>query len=306
MRVLVTWGTKMHGTEGIAYMIADELRSSGAEVTASEASDVGQLEGYDAVVVGGALYANRWHRDARRFVRRNLEKLRRVPVWFFSSGPLDESAEREAIAPTREVQALMERVGARGHKTFGGRLSADVEGFPAKAMAADHAGDWRNEELIRGWGRELAAGLENARPGIPIDHAAYATSRVLLHGLVGWAICAALMLGLLSAVSTGTAIALQAVAVPIVFIFVSWHYFAPVGTRSPLAVALTFTFLVAALDFVVIAGAIERNFEMFKSVTGVWLPLALIFFATYLTGVLMSMLPVPDSSKGHVTRARHA
>ena len=30
---------------------------------------------------------------------------------------------------------MMEKVGAKGHVTFGGRLPADAKGFPASAMA---------------------------------------------------------------------------------------------------------------------------------------------------------------------------
>jgi hypothetical protein len=39
-------------------------------------------------------------------------------VWFFSSGPLDDSAERQEIPPMESVRKLMARVGARGHCTF--------------------------------------------------------------------------------------------------------------------------------------------------------------------------------------------
>jgi menaquinone-dependent protoporphyrinogen oxidase len=290
----------MHGTEGIAGMIADELRACGNEVTTRAANEVTAIEGYDAVLVGGGLYANRWQRDAVRLVNREIESLRRVPVWFFSSGPLDDSADSGTVPPTRQVQALMERVGARGHVTFGGRLSTDVEGFPAKAMAADHAGDWRNEEQIRGWARELASGLATATPGVAIDPASYAWRRVIGHGLVGWAAAAVLMIASLSAVSAGTALVLHAIAAPIVFIAVSWHYFAPVSTRPPAAVALGFTGIAAGMDLVVIAGWIEHRLAMFTSLPGVWLSFGLIFVATYLTGVVMSMLPLPRASKNGV------
>jgi menaquinone-dependent protoporphyrinogen oxidase len=33
------------------------------------------LDGVDAVAVGGALYANKWHKAARRFVRRHRAEL---------------------------------------------------------------------------------------------------------------------------------------------------------------------------------------------------------------------------------------
>ena len=117
------------------------------------------LDGYDAVIVGGALYANRWSRPSRRFVKRHTAALRTRPVFFFSSGPLDSSAAEHDIPPTKQVTKLMERVGAREHVTFGGRLPADARGFPASAMAKKHSGDWRDPEQVRAWGHHVAESL---------------------------------------------------------------------------------------------------------------------------------------------------
>jgi menaquinone-dependent protoporphyrinogen oxidase len=135
MRVLVTWGSKRGGTEGIARIVGEALQHEGLDVDVLPARAAARATNFDAAIVGGALYANRWHPAARRFVNRQEKRLRGVPVWFFSSGPLDESAEHNAIAPTRQVTTLMERVGAQGHVTFGGRLTPDAHGFPASAMA---------------------------------------------------------------------------------------------------------------------------------------------------------------------------
>jgi len=55
--------------------------------------------GYEAVVVGGALYALRWDRDARRFVTRNVRQLRTAPVWLFR-------AVRSTTPPLREPSKL--------------------------------------------------------------------------------------------------------------------------------------------------------------------------------------------------------
>jgi menaquinone-dependent protoporphyrinogen oxidase len=79
-------------------------------------------------------------------------------VWLFSSGPLNGSAA-EAIPPVPQVRELLERIGARGHVTFGGRLAADAKGFPASAMARANAGDWRDPAQIRGWAAEVAVEL---------------------------------------------------------------------------------------------------------------------------------------------------
>ena len=132
-----------------------------SETGVSPATGIYDLTEFDAVVVVGALYANRWHRDARRFVRRNTAALRELPVWLVSSGPLDDSAEHQDIPPTKQVAKLANRIGARGHVTFGGRLSPHATGFPASAMAKTHAGDWRDQAHIRRWVESLVAELES-------------------------------------------------------------------------------------------------------------------------------------------------
>jgi menaquinone-dependent protoporphyrinogen oxidase len=136
------------GTEGIGRVLGRALETHGFDVVAAPVDQVGTLDSYEAVIVGGALYANCWPRTLRRFIERHVTQLRKLPVWFFSSGPLDASADREDIAATPQVDVLAERVGAKGHITFGGRLEPDVRGFPASAMAKTHSGDWRNPDRI--------------------------------------------------------------------------------------------------------------------------------------------------------------
>jgi menaquinone-dependent protoporphyrinogen oxidase len=157
--VLVVYGSKRGGTEGLAEMVAGELRDQHFEVEIAPARQAPRVEDYDAVIVGGALYASRWHRDAKAFVKRHAGALRSRPTYFFSSGPLDGSANQADIPPVRGVKALMTKVGARGHVTFGGRLSPDAKGFPAGAMAKHYAGDWRDEEQVRTWVTRVASEL---------------------------------------------------------------------------------------------------------------------------------------------------
>lgn len=162
MKVLVAYGSKRDGTAGLAAMLAVDLRARGFSVDVEDAAADPSVDGYDAVVVGGALYAGRWHADARRFVKRNARELRRRPVFLFSSGPLDESAATGDVPPTRQVRKLMQRVGAEDHKTFGGRLDADASGFAAHAMAKDHAGDWRDAADVNHWAARIAARLNGS------------------------------------------------------------------------------------------------------------------------------------------------
>jgi menaquinone-dependent protoporphyrinogen oxidase len=118
MRVLVTYGTKMGGTAGMAEMLGDALTAAGLQVDVRSASERADIGTYDAVIVGGALYNRRWHRHARRFVKRHTDLLRTRPVWLFSSGPLDDSAATGGIEPVAQVQQLLQRIGARGHVTW--------------------------------------------------------------------------------------------------------------------------------------------------------------------------------------------
>ncbi len=297
MRVLITWGSKLGGTAGIARTLGGALREEGLDVDLLPAAEAGKEKGFDAVIVGGALYANRWHEDARRFVLRREDDLRRVPVWFFSSGPLDESADRDDIAPTRLVKALMESVGAQGHHTFGGRIAPDAKGFPASAMARSNPGDWRNIAQIRAWGRDIAQALPHARPGVAVPLPGRSPIRLIAHAAVGWALCAALMAGLLRVTTPGAALALHAVAAPLLFILIARRYFQPTGAHEPLRTAVAFTAVVALLDLLVVAGLLERSLAMFTSVAASWLPLALIFLVTWVTGGIMSTLPWPSLPK---------
>lgn len=167
--VLVAYGTRRGGTQGIAEAIAGGLRAEGLDVDCARAQDVDDLASYDAVVLGGALYFGRWVHEARRFARRHRAALRARPVWLFSSGPLDDSAQVEDLPAVHGVAATLQRLGARGHATFGGRLEVDASGFLASAMARKQAGDWRSWPRIAEWARAIASEL--TAPALP-EHAA--------------------------------------------------------------------------------------------------------------------------------------
>jgi menaquinone-dependent protoporphyrinogen oxidase len=162
MRVLVAFGSTRGGTRGLAYMVADGLRDQGMKVDVRPASAVRRLSGYDAVIVGGALYAGRWHQAARQFVLRHRSYLLDCPTFFFSSGPLDDSASDGDVPPVKGVEALMQQVAARGHATFGGRLDQNARGFLARALARKHAGDWRDNAQVRRWTAIIAAEMREA------------------------------------------------------------------------------------------------------------------------------------------------
>jgi menaquinone-dependent protoporphyrinogen oxidase len=291
MRVLVTWGSKRGGTAGIGGMIADTLAASGYDVVAAPVERVTSLDGFSAVIIGGALYANVWPWKARHFIHRNRAALCKVPVWMFSSGPLDASADERDIPATRAVSILAERIGAQGHMTFGGRLDPEAKGFPASAMAKTHSGDWRSPDRIHAWAAHIAAVLPSATPGSPVEQSAHSLLSLVAPPAAGWALCAALMVLLLNTLPVLAALVIHAIAAPLIFSAVALLYFRNRGAREPLPTAIAWTSIVMALDAVVISGVVQHSFAMFASVAGSWLPFALIFAAVWGTGYVMLMRP---------------
>lgn len=165
MRVLVVYGSKRGGTEGLARHVATTLAERGHDVDVRSGREVDGVGGYHAVIVGGALYANLWQRHARSFVRRHEGDLRGLPVWAFSSGPLDHSASEKELPPVPSVARLLGRIGARGHATFGGRLAADAHGFIAHAMVeGGHGGDFRDMQAVAAWAATIADALAMLTP----------------------------------------------------------------------------------------------------------------------------------------------
>ncbi|KQY25650.1 hypothetical protein ASD16_06290 [Cellulomonas sp. Root485] len=159
--LLVAYGTSRGGTRGLAELIGQDLRDHDHEATVRAAADVKNLDGVDAVIVAGALYAGRWHKDARKLIKREADRLSELPVWLVATGPLDDTAETTQIAPVHHVSDAAARIGARGVQTFGGRLEPDAKGFPASAMAKTMAGDWRDAEHVARWVDEVDGELRS-------------------------------------------------------------------------------------------------------------------------------------------------
>lgn len=164
--VLVAYGTTNGSTARIAETVAEVMSKEGLAAEALPAGSVEDVTRYDAVVVGGGLYAGRWHRDARRFVRRNRRELAVRPLWFFSSGPLDASATEKDIPPVQGVRRAMTRLDARGHVTFGGCLQEGAKGRIAKMIVRNgKGGDFRDFPAIEAWAARVAGELIEERAG---------------------------------------------------------------------------------------------------------------------------------------------
>lgn len=109
---------------------------------------------------------------------------------------------------------------------------------------------------------------------------------ILAHAFIGWAFCTASMLIGMATMSIENALIVHAIAAPIIFAIVSLVYFKQFNYTTPLQTGLIFVSFVILVDFFLVALVINRSLEMFASPLGTWIPFALIFTSTYVTGTL--------------------
>lgn len=108
---------------------------------------------------------------------------------------------------------------------------------------------------------------------------------ILAHAFVGWALCAATMGIGMATTSAHNALIIHAIGAPVFFAAVSLIYFRKFNYTTPLRTATIFVSFVIAVDFFVVALLILKSLKMFASLLGTWIPFALIFASTWLTGL---------------------
>ncbi|MGW6173634.1 flavodoxin domain-containing protein [Arthrobacter sp. NPDC055138] len=172
MQVLIGHASAHGSTVDIAQRIARVLAQEGLEADVLPVSQLGGLEGYDAVVLGSAIHHQAWLPEAMAFVQRHASELAARPVWLFSVG-MSASLPRPVRASARKAQdrrlagALRDLVRPRGHGLFSG--VAREEDFPRWTgvlfrMLGARFGDFRDWDQIEDWARGIAHDLRSARP----------------------------------------------------------------------------------------------------------------------------------------------
>jgi menaquinone-dependent protoporphyrinogen oxidase len=172
MTILVTAASKHGATWEIAEVIADALSGAGRPAHLVRLTDDGadpDPEGYEAVVLGSAVYGAHWLVPAVRWADDHRDTLRTVPVWLFSSGPVAAGplpAAQDAVL----VEGMIGDLAARGHRLFGGRIDRSRLGAQELAIVtafrvADV--DARDMTAARAWAMHITAEL-----GTPVTDSA--------------------------------------------------------------------------------------------------------------------------------------
>lgn len=113
---------------------------------------------------------------------------------------------------------------------------------------------------------------------------------IFIHAFIGWAFCTAMMGIGPQLFSMQTTLIIHAIGGPLGFAVISFNYFRKYYYTSPLQTAMVFVGFVIIVDFFLVALVILKSFDMFLSPLGTWIPFALIFLVTLLTGELIKPL----------------
>jgi len=201
-KVLVAYATNSGTTTDVAQAIGEELQKAGFQVDVLAVQKVGNLDSYDAVVLGAPMILG-WHRAARRFLRKNQSVLRRIPLAVFvTCMSLTKSGETSFRGvPVAVDEALPKPPKNEGRLSFRERYSLIsnylrpiLNASPVKPVSAGifggrldygrmqwwamifvvlilqaQAGDKRNWDAIRGWADSLPALFQasGSKGGLP-------------------------------------------------------------------------------------------------------------------------------------------
>ena len=160
MKILVTVASRHGATKEIGTAIAAVLSAAGHSVDELDPTGVTGVTGYDAVVLGSAVYTAHWLPAAREFAAQFADDLATRPVWIFSSGLATQPSAR-ANSP-HEILALRDKLRARAHRNFAGRLDRSVLAFTERSIIAGaraREGDHRDFGAISAWAGQIATAL---------------------------------------------------------------------------------------------------------------------------------------------------
>lgn len=171
-RILVSYVSKHGATKGIAEKVAEVLRRSGLDVDVSSLNgDIDRVAGYDAVILGSAVYFGGWRKKAIAFLQA-WEKLDAAPpIWLFFSGPTGDGDPKAQTMggqgiPERQ-RPVIERIGPRDIAFFHGKVDATqlsfLESWAVKNVNTP-LGDFRDWSAISSWATTIVEALGAEAP----------------------------------------------------------------------------------------------------------------------------------------------
>jgi menaquinone-dependent protoporphyrinogen oxidase len=159
-KILVAYASEYGSTGGVAEAIGEEVCSQGAKADVFLIKNVKNLNSYQGVVVGSAIYRGKWMPEALDFVKANSEILCQIPVAYFLvcmtlHQPTEEN-RRIALAYFDPILQTIPQVKPVDIEPFAGAMHYSNLSWLNKKIIQSKGvaeGDFRNWEAIRAWAR---------------------------------------------------------------------------------------------------------------------------------------------------------
>ena len=162
--ILVAYASRAGSTAEVAETVGQVLRAGGAEVDVRPVGHVKILDGYDAVVLGTAIWAFKPLPEAQRFAAEQQTALANRPVAYFAlceilrnDTPANRERARRFLDPLRQIKEPVSFAIFAGKRDLS-RVNLVLRWLLTKVLKIEH-GDWRNWEQIRAWATALSPRL---------------------------------------------------------------------------------------------------------------------------------------------------
>jgi menaquinone-dependent protoporphyrinogen oxidase len=156
--VLVAYSSKYGSTREIAEAITATLKENNIQTDLRSVDSVEDIQGYQAVILGSAIYVGKWPKSTESFLKKNKEQLMDLPVWLFSSGPSGEGDPIQLVDGVRfppSLKPLIERIHPLDVAVFHGDINLSkinaMEKWAIKNVVKKPFGDFRDWNMINRW-----------------------------------------------------------------------------------------------------------------------------------------------------------
>ena len=177
-RILIAYDT-VHGSTGeIAEFVGKELRKEGNTVDVRLASEVTDIDGYQAVVAGSPVIRETWNEGALDFLKRHKPALNQLPVaMFFTCLALLGRTVQDGLGGvmTNYVSPLLVEfpdlkpvsigifVGVLDYNNYTAEGAEGIRRFMReRGCPLEGRNDYRDWQAIGAWAREVSHKLETS------------------------------------------------------------------------------------------------------------------------------------------------
>jgi menaquinone-dependent protoporphyrinogen oxidase len=171
-KILVAYASRAGSTSDVAQAIAEQICAMGFDAVALPVKSVKNINNYDAVILGSAVYYGTWLPEMLKFITEQQQLLNSIPTAIFSMH-MQATDNNSTSHDKRETytQAIRGLINPFSKAFFAGKVDpASLPWFKRLAVkwVKSPIGDMRDWEKIRNWTSALGLHLQEQ---CQIDHA---------------------------------------------------------------------------------------------------------------------------------------